>query len=227
MRYGQYAAFQARLLPTVDPDRIIGVRTPELRRFAKQLSRDEGAYEFLSDLPHQYFDENQLHAFVISCNPDFEASLSAVEAFLPYVDNWATCDQLSPKAFRREPEKLLRPIRNWLRSDHTYTIRFGLGMLMQHFLDERFRPEYAELAGELRSEEYYVRMMVAWFFATGLAKQYESFLPYLENRRLDTWTHNKAIQKSIESLRLTDSQKQALRALKTVSGCKRALSQRA
>ncbi|MBR4703522.1 MAG: DNA alkylation repair protein [Oscillospiraceae bacterium] len=210
----KYAAMQAKIIPTLEPDRIIGVRTPELRAFAKVLSDEEGAEAFLAALPHPYFDEMQLHAFVISLEKDFDKCLAEVEAFLPYIDNWATCDQLSPKAFKKEPEKLLPHIRRWIRSEKPYTVRFALGMLMQHFLDERFRPEYAELAASVRSEEYYVCMMAAWYFATALAKQYEAALPYLEEQRLEPWTHNKAIQKSIESYRLTEEQKRHLRTLK-------------
>ena len=214
MRDRKYAAMQARIIPTMEPERIIGVRTPDLRAFARVLSGDEGAEAFLASLPHPYFDEMQLHAFMISLEKDFDKCLAEVEAFLPYIDNWATCDQLSPKAFKKEPEKLLPHLRTWFRSERTYTVRFAIGMLMQHFLDERFRPEYAELVASVRSEEYYVRMMVAWYFATALAKQYEASLPYLEEKRLEPWTHNKAIQKSTESYRITEEQKRYLRSLK-------------
>ena len=214
MRDPGYAAFQAKLIPTVEPARIIGVRTPALRAFAKELSLDCGRKEFFSALPHRYFEENQLHAFVISLEKDFSSCLSEVDAFLPFVDNWATCDQLSPMAFRREPEKLLPKIEIWIQSDHTYTVRFAIGMLMQHFLDGRFRPEYADLAASLRSEEYYVKMMVAWYFATALAKQYELILPYLESGRLDTWTRRKTIQKALESFRIPDDRKEYLRTLR-------------
>ena len=211
----QYAALQKKILPTVDPERIIGVRTPELRSFARMLYGTESAASFLARLPHQYFDEDQLHAFIISLDKQFDTCIVNVEAFLPFIDNWATCDQLSPKAFKKEPEKLLSYIRKWILSDHPYTVRFAVGMLMQHFLDERFLPEYAEMVAGLRSGEYYVNMMRAWYFATALAKQYDAVLPYIENNKLDAWTHNKAIQKSLESYRITDEQKQYLRHLKT------------
>ena len=211
-----YAALQARIIPTVDADRIIGVRTPELRRFAKALYKDENVESFLSELPHWYFDEDQLHAFVISLEKDFDKCAAEVEAFLPHIGNWATCDQLSPKAFKSEPERLLPYIRTWIASGKTYTTRFAIGMLMQHFLDDRFRPQYADMVAEVRSDEYYVNMMIAWYFATALAKQYDSILPYLEDRRLDSWTHNKAIQKSVESYRITDGQKRYLKTLKIV-----------
>lgn len=209
-----YASMQAKIIPTVSADRIIGVRTPALRAFAKTLYQDPEIDEFLSSVPHQYFDENQLHAFVISLEKNFDKCLAEVEAFLPFIDNWATCDQLSPRAFKKEPERLLASIHAWIKSGQTYQVRFGVGMLMQHFLDQRFDTEYADEAAGIRSEEYYVNMMIAWYFATALAKQYELILPYLEEKRLDPWVHNKAIQKSIESCRITDEQKRYLKTLK-------------
>ena len=210
----KYAAFQAKLIPTIPADKIIGVRTPELRDFAKKLSADEGKDAFLTALPHQCFEEDQLHAFVISLEKDFDKCVGEVEAFLPFVDNWATCDQLSPKAFKKEPEKLLPYIETWLKSDKVYTVRFAIGMLMQHFLDEKFDPKYPDMVAAVKSEEYYFNMMTAWYFATALAKQYEAILPYLEGKRLDPWTHNKAIQKSVESYRITAGQKAYLKTLK-------------
>ena len=210
----KYAAFQAKLIPTIPEDKIIGVRTPELRAFAKELSADEGKDAFLAALPHQYFEEDQLHAFVISLDKDFDKCVAEVEAFLPFVDNWATCDQLSPKAFKKTPEKLLPHIETWLKSDKVYTVRFGIGMLMQHFLDGRFEPKYADMVAAVKSDEYYINMMIAWYFATALAKQYDAILPYLKGKRLAPWTHNKAIQKSVESYRITDEQKAYLKTLK-------------
>ena len=210
----KYAAFQAKLIPTVKTDRIIGVRTPELRTFAKKLVKDEDIASFLTSLPHQYFDEDQLHAFVISLEKDFDKCIAEIEAFLPFVDNWATCDQLSPKIFKKEPEKLLPYIYTWIKLDKVYTVRFAIGMLMQYFLDERFNPKYADMVAAVRSEEYYINMMIAWYFATALAKQYDSILPYLEGKKLDDWTHNKAIQKSVESNRITTEQKAYLKTLK-------------
>ena len=210
----EYARMQAKIIPTVSPDRIIGVRTPALRDFAKSLSKDQDIGEFLSYLPHQYFDEDQLHAFVISLERDFDKCIAEVDAFLPFIDNWATCDQLSPKAFKKEPEKLLPYIQIWIKSDKPYTVRFAIGLLMQHFLDDHFDLKYADEVAGIRSEEYYIRMMIAWYFATALAKQYELVLPYLEDKRLDDWVHNKAIRKSIESYRITDEQKAYLRTLK-------------
>ena len=209
-----YAVLQRKIIPTVPSERVIGVRTPALRTFAKTLYTDPDRGAFLSLVPHQYFEENQLHAFVISLEKDFDKCIEAVEAFLPFVDNWATCDQFLPKAFKKSPERLLPSVDAWLQSDHTYTIRFAIGMLMQHFLDERFDTKYADRVAEIRSEEYYVNMMTAWYFATALAKQYELVLPYLEERRLSPWVHNKTIQKSVESYRITDEQKAHLRTLK-------------
>ena len=209
-----YALMQTKIIPTVAADRIIGVRTPALRTFAKSLYKDSDIDAFLSSVPHQYFDEDQLHAFILSLEKNFDKCIAEVDAFLPYIDNWATCDQLSPKVFKKEPEKLLPHIQSWIKSDRTYTVRFAIGMLMQHFLDERFDVKYADLAAAVRSEEYYVNMMIAWYFATALAKQYESILPYLEEKRLDDWVHNKAIQKSVESYRITDEQKTYLKTLK-------------
>ena len=214
MRDADYALLQAKIIPTVAADRIIGVRTPALREFAKALYKDRDKEDFLSCTPHQYFDENQLHAFVISLEKDFDKCIAEVDAFLPFIDNWATCDQLSPKAFKREPEKLLQYIQSWIKSDQTYTVRFAIGMLMQHFLDERFEAGYADMVAEVRSEEYYINMMIAWYFATALAKQYERTVTYLEGRRLDGWVHKKAIQKSVESYRITDEQKAYLKTLK-------------
>ena len=214
MQDKDYAQLQVKILPTVAADRIIGVRTPALRTFAKSLYKDKDTDTFLACAPHQYFDEDQLHAFVISLEKDFDKCIAEVEDFLPFIDNWATCDQLSPKAFKKEPEKLLPCIRSWIKSGKTYTVRFAIGMLMQHFLDERFDTKYADMVAEVRSEEYYVNMMIAWYFATALAKQYESVLPYLQEKRLADWTHNKAIQKSVESFRITPEQKEYLKTLK-------------
>ena len=209
-----YARMQAKIIPTLTADRIIGVRTPELRSLAKKLYKDRDVDAFLSCVPHQYFDEDQLHTFVISLEKDFGKCIAEVDAFLPFIDNWATCDQLSPKVFKKEPEKLLPYIQTWIKSDKTYTVRFAIGMLMQHFLDGDFDTKYADMVAEVRSEEYYINMMIAWYFATALAKQYELVLPYLEEKRLDVWVHNKAIQKSVESYSITDEQKVYLKTLK-------------
>ena len=209
-----YRDFQVKLIPGMDAQKEIGVRTPELRKLAKELAKREDIREFLNDLPHQYFDDNQLHAFILSGEKDFEKCMEDLERFLPYVDNWATCDQMSPKVFRKNRKKLLESINRWIGSEHTYTVRFAIKMLMEHFLDEDFDPIYPEMVATVRSEEYYIRMMIAWYFATALAKRYDAVLPYLKQEKLDVWTHNKAIQKAVESYRITEEQKIYLKSLK-------------
>ena len=210
----KYRDFQVKLIPTVPAESVIGVRTPELKKYAKSLVKNEAIQDFLDILPHKYFDECQLHAFIISEIKDYDRCLREVERFLPYIDNWATCDQLSPKVFKKHRGELINNIKEWISSDKTYTVRFGVGMLMEHFLDEDYYISYPEMVSELRSDEYYINMMIAWYFATALAKQYDTILPFIEERRLDTWTHNKAIQKSVESYRITPEQKEYLKSLK-------------
>lgn len=214
LRDEQYRDFQLKLIPSAAPDTFIGVRTPELRALAKRLVRQDGIGEFLCRLPHRYFDENQLHAFIISEIKDFGTCVKEVCRFLPFVDNWATCDQMSPKVFGKHKEELLVYIKQWIASDKTYTVRFGVGMLLAHFLDGDFSTEYLDMAAGIKSDEYYINMMKAWFFATALAKQYDAALPYIENRRLDVWTHNKAIQKATESYRVSEEHKRYLKKLK-------------
>ena len=209
-----YRDFQVKLIPTVETESMIGVRTPALRKLAREYGKREDIGEFLQDLPHRYFDENQLHAFIISGIKDFETCIMYVEKFLPYVDNWATCDQMSPTVFKKKRQELLPYIREWVKSDRTYTVRFGIGMLMQHYLDEDFDPSYPEMVSGIKSEEYYISMMIAWYFATALAKQYDTVLPYIEEKRLDSQTHNRAIQKAVESYRITQEQKAYLKTLK-------------
>ena len=208
----KYRDFQIKLIPTVVSESIIGVRTPLLRDYAKKLVKDNNYELFLNDLPHKYFDENQLHAFIISLIKDYNEVITYINDFLKYVDNWATCDQMSPKVFNKYHDKLLIDVKKWLKSKHTYTIRFGIGMLMQHFLDQDFKPEYLELVSKIKSEEYYVNMMIAWFYATALAKQYDSTIKYIEDNKLDIWVHNKTIQKALESYRITDKQKEYLKS---------------
>ena len=210
----KYREMQVQIIPSVKPESIIGVRTPELRKMAKELAQSQEISVFLDDLPHMYFEENQLHAFIISGMKDYTECLFALNRFLPYVDNWATCDQMSPRVFKKHRQELMKSIREWIHSAEPYTIRFGIGMLMEHYLEEDFRLEYPEMVAAVRSEEYYVNMMIAWYFATALAKQYEAVLPFVEEHRLDDWTHNKAIQKSIESYRITPEQKEYLKSLK-------------
>lgn len=210
-----YRAFQCKLIPTVDPETVIGVRTPQLRKLARELAKTPEAAEFMRLLPHRYYDENNLHGLLIATIRDYDTALAATEAFLPYIDNWATCDIISPKVFARHLPELLPRIEAWLQSDHTYTVRFGIEMLMSFYLDQAFRPELPELVAGVRQEDYYVRMMIAWYFATALAKQYDAALTLIEQQRLEPWTHNKAIQKAIESYRVSDEQKAYLRTLKT------------
>lgn len=210
----KYRDFQCKLMPTVPTETVIGIRTPELRKYAKTFSKTPEAAEFLKILPHQYYEENNLHGFLIESMRDYGQVIAALDAFLPYVDNWATCDLMRPKVFQKHLPELLEEIRRWMASDRTYTIRFGMEMLMTFYLDEAFRPEYLDWVAEVRSQEYYVNMMIAWYFATALAKQYGTVLPYIENHRLEPWTHNKAIQKAIESYRITEEQKMYLRTLK-------------
>ena len=209
-----YRDFQVKLIPTVETESMIGVRTPALRKLAREYGRRDEIGVFLQDLPHKYFDENQLHAFIVSGIKDFETCIMNVEKFLPYVDNWATCDQMSPTVFKKKRQELLPYIREWMKSDRTYTVRFGIGMLMQHYLDEDFDPSYPEMVSGIKSEEYYISMMVAWYFATALAKQYDTILPFIEEKRLDSQTHNRAIQKAVESYRITPEQKAYLKTLK-------------
>ena len=217
MQDTKYRDFQAKLIPTVEADSVIGVRTPELRKYATELIR-QGDYDaFLQDLPHKYFDENQLHAFIVSGIRDYEKCMEELCRFLPYVNNWATCDQMSPKVFKKHKTELFKQVKEWIKSDETYTARFAIGMLMEHFLDEDFDPEYPKMVAKVRSEEYYINMMIAWYFATALAKQYDAILPYIEEKKLNAWTHNKAIQKSVESYRITPEQKDYLKSLKVKS----------
>ena len=210
----KYRDMQIKIIPNIDPESVIGVRTPELKAMAKEVLKAGDYMAFLGDLPHKYFEENQLHAFIISGIKDMDVCMEELEKFLPYVDNWATCDQMSPKIFKKHREILLIHIKKWITSGKTYSVRFGVGMLMEHFLDEDYDSKYPEMVAKLRSKEYYVNMMIAWYFATALAKQYESILPYIEGQRLDDWTHNKAIQKSVESRRITEEQKTYLKSLK-------------
>ena len=210
----KYRDFQAKLMPTVDKSTIIGVRTPELRKLAKEYAKREEIGAFLDKLPHKYYDENNLHGFLLCEEKDFTRVIARLDAFLPYIDNWATCDLLSPKVFKKHRSELLPHIRRWLASDQVYTVRFGIEMLMSHYLDEDFAPEYLDSVAAVESEEYYVNMMIAWYFATALAKQYTAALPILLEQRLAPWTHNKTIQKAVESYRITPEQKAYLRTLK-------------
>ena len=210
----KYRDFHAKLMPTVNKEKIIGVRTPALRVFAKKYGKTDEAKEYLQILPHQYYEENNLHGLLIEQIKDYDTCLEELERFLPYIDNWATCDMLAVKVVKKHLDTFIDEIYLWMESDYTYTIRFGVNMLMRYYLEDAFRMEYPEKVAQVRSEEYYVNMMRAWYFATALAKQYEKILPFIEEQKLDIWTHNKTIQKAIESYRITPEQKEYLRGLK-------------
>lgn len=214
MQDADYREFHSKLIPNIAPERIIGVRTPQLRKYAKQLAKTEEASVFLEELPHYYYEENNLHGFLLEQVKDFDACIAQWNRFLPFVDNWATCDMPSPKVFGKHLPGLLTQLRLWMDTGETYTVRFAIGMLMRFYLDDAFSPEYPALVAAVESDEYYVNMMVAWYFATALAKQWEAVIPYIEERRLAQWRHNKAIQKAVESSRITPEQKSYLRGLR-------------
>lgn len=210
----KYRDFHAKLMPTVNKEKIIGVRTPALRVFAKKYGKTDEAKEYLQILPHQYYEENNLHGLLIEQIKDYDTCLEELERFLPYIDNWATCDMLAVKVVKKHLDTFIDEIYQWMESDYTYTIRFGISMLMRYYLEDTFQMEYPDKVAQIRSEEYYVNMMCAWYFATALAKQYDKILPFIEKQKLDVWTHNKTIQKAIESYRITPEQKEYLRGLK-------------
>lgn len=212
-----YQTFQSKLMPTISPETIIGVRTPLLRNLAKELAGTRQADEFLRILPHEYYEENNLHAFLVEKIRDYDTALAETERFLPYIDNWATCDCFCPKVFAKHKDELIQSIRQWLDSDQIYVMRYAMGMLMRYYLGDAFRPEYLAWTAEVQSQEYYVNMMRAWYFATALAKQPDDALPWLTEHRLDVWTHNKTIQKALESFRISPEMKQQLRKLRISS----------
>lgn len=209
-----YASLQVKLVPAINADRVLGVRVPAVRTLAGELVKAGKYGDFLEELPHRYFDEDMLHGLILSELKDYDECVTGLDRFLPYVDNWAVCDTMSPKCFKRNRERLIHDIYRWSAGEAVYTSRFGIGMLMKHFLDDAFQSEYLELAASVRLEDYYSKMMTAWFFATALAKQWEATIPYLENRILEPWTHNKTIQKARESFRIADEQKAYLKTLK-------------
>ena len=209
-----YRDFHAKLMPTIDKETVIGVRTPMLRAYAKKFGKTADVVTFLEVLPHKYYEENNLHGLLIEQIKDYPACIAAIERFLPYVDNWATCDMIALRTMKKHLDVFIQEVYSWMASDHPYIVRFGIGMLMRYYLDEQFKPEYPEKVAEIKSDEYYVNMMRAWYFATALAKQYDQILPYLEEKKLDTWTHNKTIQKAVESYRIASEQKCYLRTLR-------------
>ncbi len=213
----KYRDFHSKLMPTVDKEKVIGVRIPQLRKYASsflKLSSREEINEFMHTLPHQYYEEDNLHAFIIEKIKDYEECINALNAFLPYIDNWATCDMMNPKVLKKEPERLLEQVKVWMKAKETYVVRFAMGCLMNYYLEENFTTECADLVAEVQSDEYYIQMMQAWYFATALAKQYDAVLPYLLEHRLSMWVHNKTIQKAVESYRITTEQKDYLKTLK-------------
>lgn len=210
----EYQAFQSKLLPAIAPEKVIGVRTPFLRKLAKELAGTPAAEAFLRSLPHEYYEENNLHAFLVERIRDYSTALAETESFLPYIDNWATCDCFCPKIFAKHTAELLEPVRRWLASGQVYTVRYAMGMLMRYYLDTEFQPEYLAWVAGVHSDEYYLNMMRAWYFATALAKQPEAALPWIAGHRLDVWTHNKTIQKAVESYRIPPQTKQQLRELR-------------
>ena len=211
----KYRDFHSKLMPNISKENVIGIRIPVLRKFAKQFAASDIASEFLNELPHQYYEENNLHMLLITQIKDYEKCLQEVKCFLPYIDNWATCDFSEPACFKKHKNELLPQIREWIASKHTYTIRYGIGMLMRLYLDEDFIEEYLVWVTQIQSDEYYVNMMIAWYLATALAKQWDATIPYLEKRMLSDWVHRKTIQKAVESYRITDSQKIYLKSLRT------------
>ena len=210
----EYRDFQSKLLPNVPKEIFLGVRTPDIRKLAKKLIKSGEADSFLSAVPHELFDENQLHSLTVTEIKDFHKALEETEKFLPYVDNWATCDQLNPRSFKGRQEELLPHIKRWINSGKCYTTRFGMKMLMMHYLGEHFKAEYLEWVSSVQSEEYYVKMMQAWFFAEALAQQYDAALPYITEAKLSTWVSNKAIQKAKESLKISEDRKTYLSGFK-------------
>jgi len=210
----EYKEFTSRIVPNVDSEKIVGVRVPLLRKLAKEILKDEGYEAFFAKIPHNTYEENNLHAFMICEIKNYDECINEVDRFLPYVDNWATCDSMRPKVFDKNTDKLMTDIKRWLASKETYTIRFAIEMIMNFYLDDNFNADYLEMVSKIHSNEYYVNMMIAWFFATALTKQYESALPYIKNNKLDQWVHNKTIQKAIESRLISDEQKIFLKALK-------------
>ena len=210
----EYKEFQAKLVPNISPDVIIGVRTPQMRAVAKEVFADDHREEFLKELPHKYYEENLVHFFILAMIKDFDECVEKVEEFLPYVDCWPVSDQATPKSFKKNHEKLLPYIKKWIASDHVYTARFGMRMLMNEYLGDDFKKEYLELVASKKGDDYYLKMMVAWYFATALAKQYDEAVKYIEKHRLDEWVHKKAIQKAVESYRVTDEHKEYLKSLR-------------
>ena len=210
----KYQEFQSKLVPNIDPNTILGVRTPDMRSIAKEVSLSDYKDEFLNDIPHKYYEENIIHMFVIALEKDFDYCVSLLDKFLPYVNSWPVSDQATPKVFKKNHDKLLPVIKRWINTNHVYTIRFGIRMLMNEYLDKDFKPEYLKIVSNIKGDDYYLKMMVAWYFATALAKQYDDAVKYIEDKKLDSWVHTKTIQKAIESFRVSEPHKEYLRSLR-------------
>ena len=210
----KYQEFQAKLVPNIDKNTILGIRTPDMRNIAKEIFNSSYKEEFLNEIPHKYYEENLIHMFVVGMIKDFDLCVKYLDKFLPYIDCWPVSDQSSPKVFKKNHDKLIPIIKKWIKSNHTYTARFGMRILMNEFLDDDFKPEYLSLVSDKKGDDYYLKMMQAWYFATALAKKYDDTIKYIEDNRLDLWVHNKTIQKAIESFRVSDTHKEYLKTLK-------------
>ena len=210
----KYREFTCKLIPNIDKENTIGVRTPTLRTLAKAIKGSDTAYDFMRALPHRYLEENHLHGYLIEYERDYEKALSLTIDFLPFIDNWATCDTTRPKVFKKDLDTLFTYIRKWIASKHTYTVRYAVGLLLSFYLDEKFDKSHLSLVASIKSDEYYVKMMVAWYFATALSKQYEATIPYLEKGVMEKWTHNKTITKAVESYRISDDKKAYIKTLR-------------
>ena len=211
----KYKEFTLKLIPGLETDNVIGVRTPQVAQIAKEIIKSGDYSSFLDDCPHKYYEEKGIHVAIINSMKDYDSVIKEIDRFIPYVDNWATCDGIKPrKAFSKNCDRLIIDAKRWIKSEHIYTKRFGIEMIMNFFLDDNFKREYNDLVASIRSDEYYINMMIAWYFATALAKQYNDTIPFIENRRLDEWTHKKTIQKARESYRITEEQKEYLKSLK-------------
>ncbi len=210
----EYREFHSRLMPNIAPERVIGIRIPVLRKLARELIKNGEAEGFIGTLPHFYYEENNLHAFIIEQIRDYDLLIKELDRFLLFVDNWATCDSLRPKAFAENTDRLIGDAFRWMSSSHEYTVRFGIEIMMLYFLDGNFKKDFPKRIAEIESDKYYINMMIAWYFATALAKQWDAVIPFIENNQLGTWIHNRTIQKATESLRITPEQKKYLRTFK-------------
>lgn len=211
----EYRDFHSKLMPNIPKEDVIGIRVPVLRKFAKEFAKSDEKEKFLKELPHRYYEENNLHMMLLVEMKDYDGCMQEMERFLPYINNWATCDFPAPKCFEKHKKDVLEHIKTWIKSSQTYTVRYAIGMLMRLFLEDDFSAEYPQMVAEVSSEEYYINMMIAWYFATALAKQWDAVIPYIEQRKLSPWVHRKTIQKAVESYRITPGQKEYLKSFRT------------